>query len=695
MLSVLYYDRDPAWRRQAERWLARDGSIEVVPAGTFDEAVVLFRERVYDVVVAAPLEEEVLSLLSFIRPEERAVPFFLLMEPGHEAVVIKALNSGADRYVEKSGDPAERLGTLAGTIEETVVREQESVTLQRRNEELEFLSKTAMDFIRMEDDADIYHYIIEQVHGLAHGLYECIMLFDRDSRRFIIQDFIVDDSVAGIPEEELGRDPVGMSFPLDRVPSAEAVLGCDRLVEVVTSLYQGMFMTVPKEVCDRLEERLDAGKYHTMGFNCRDGLYGVLTIAVRKGGELPHRGLIEAFIRQASVALLRHHVRGRLKESEARYRAVVESQEELICRFAPDGTHRFANEAYCRFFGLDPETVAGSRFRPDVPEDERDALRAYFARFSPASPAGTFEHRVRRSDGAIRWLQWHDRAFFDTDGALVEYQSVGRDVTERKEAEEALAALTAGLERRVEERTAELRTANSELEARSLELRVANRNLEAFSHQVSHDLRAPLRAIDGNLGILMLQYGSDLPSDAIALVGRARGGVSRAARFIEGLLSLSRLSHQPLALERVETEELVRAVIAELLAVPDGRTVEVAIGPLPPCRADTEMLRHVFQNLLSNAFKFTRTRDPAEVEISAKTDGGETVFTVSDNGVGFPPEHAARLFDDFARFHDAREYEGWGIGLPLVRRIVERHGGRVWAEGAVDRGAAVSFTLGP
>ncbi|MEN6342336.1 MAG: ATP-binding protein [Methanospirillum sp.] len=680
MLSVLYYDRDPAWREAAARWLARDGAIEVVPAGTFDEAVALFQETEFDAGVADPLEDEVLSTLSIVRTHEPPIPFVLLMEPGHEKVVIQALNSGADRFIEKSGDPAERLGILAGAIGELVAGTASVGALQRRTEELEFLSKTAMDFIRMEDDADIYRYIGEEVYDLEGARYVCIMLFDRETRLFTLRNMIMDGAMMRIPREELGFDLEGLSLPLDRVPSVEAVLGCDRLMEVITSVYQGCFKILPEDACNRIEQRADLGRYHSMGFNCRDGLYGVLTIGLRKGAELAHRELIEAFIRQASVALLRHHVRARLRESDARYRAVVESQEELICRFAPDGTHRFANEAYCRFFGLDPATVAGSRFAPAVPDEERGVLRDYFRGFAPQRPDGMIEHRVVLSDGAPRWLQWHDRAFFDGDGALVEFQSVGRDVTERKEAETALAALTAELERRVEERTVELQT--------------ANRELENFTSSVSHDLRAPLRAIDGYLGILMLQYGDTLADDAIALVGRARSGVSRANRFIEGLLSLSRLSRRPLALECVATEELVRAAIGELLAVPDGRTVEVAIGPLPPCRADPEMLRHVFQNLLSNAFKFTRIRDPARVEISARTDNGETVFSVADNGVGFPPEHADRLFDDFARFHDAREYEGSGIGLPLVRRIVERHGGRCWAEGEVDKGATVSFTLG-
>ncbi|HIH03997.1 MAG TPA: PAS domain S-box protein, partial [Methanoregulaceae archaeon] len=627
-----------------------------------------------DAVVADPLKDEVPGTLSIVRTREPPIPFLLLMEPGHERVAIQALNSGADRYVEKSCDPAERLGILGGAIEELASKEPESAALQRRNEELEFLSKTAMDFIRMEDEADIYRYIAEQVYNLVRERYVVVMLFDRETRLFTVRNLIMGDSMVQIAREELGFDLEGLSLPLDRVPSVETVLGCDRLVEVITSVYQACFKVLPEEACDRIERRADLGKYYSMGFNCRDGLYGVLTIGVRKGGELAHRGLVEAFVRQASVALLRQHVRGRLKESEARYRAVVESQQELVCRFRPDGTHLVANDAYCRFFGLDPATVVGSRFAPVIPGEERAAVDDYFRSFSPARADGTIEHRVVDTTGSARWLQWNDRAFFDRDGAIAEVQSVGRDVTERREAEEALGALTAGLERRVEERTAEL---------------------EAFTYSVSHDLRAPLRAIDGYLGMLMTRFGPDIPEDAVAYVGRARDGVTRAGRFIEGLLALSRLSRQPLALESVETESLVRAVLGELLPDPGDPRVEVVVGCLPPCRADAEMLRHVYQNLLSNALKFTRTRDPARIEVSASTDGGETVYTVADNGIGFPAEQAVRVFDDFARFHDSRQYEGSGIGLSVVRRVVERHGGRCWADGEVGRGADFHFTLGP
>jgi PAS domain S-box-containing protein len=468
-----------------------------------------------------------------------------------------------------------------------------------------------------------------------------------------------------------------MSLDTEAGSLVKATLECNRMVEGVTNAYYGFLKTLPEGACARLERRLDLGKYYSMGFLCRGGLYGVVTIACRKGTELANRELVEAFVRQASVALLRRVARQRQLESEARYRAVVESQQELVCRFRSDGTHLVANGAYCRFFGLDPATVPGSRFAADVPAGEQEALRDYFRGFSPTSPDGMIEHRVRLPGGTVRWLHWSDRAFFGPDGTIREFQSVGRDVTERKEAEAALAALTAGLEGRVETATAGLRA--------------ANRNLEAFSHHVSHDLRAPLRAIDGYLGIMMQRFGSGLEPEAAALVGRARDGVSQANRFLEGLLSLSRLSHRPLNLEEVEPGPIVQAVLDELLPDPAARRVEVTVGSLPPCRADPEMLRHVWQNLLSNALKFTRTRDPARIEIDA-TGERDAVYSVRDNGVGFPPGEADRVFDDFARLHDARVYEGSGIGLPLVRRIVERHGGRVWADG---EGETVVVTIWP
>ncbi|NLX49607.1 MAG: PAS domain S-box protein [Methanospirillum sp.] len=681
MVVVLYFDPDPDWRDRVERCRSFPSVPEIITAATFGEATDRLRAQQVDAVVADPPGTEVLALHSFVRLLPQPVPLVLFMQPGREALALRAVDGGGVRYVEKSGDPADRLRAVFALVESLCRRRDEFVSLQRRNEDLAFLSGTAMDLVRMDDDTNIYRYIAGQVLCIVPEGFANVLLFDHDSRLLTIHTILPEEPAVRVAREELGSDLVGKSFPIDADPTAVTMLGCNRMVEAITSLYHGMMQTLPEEACRRIEERLDIGRYYSMGFTCREGLYGLLTVALRKGRELgpEQQELIEVFVRQTAVALLHHHSRARLRESEARYRAVVESQHELVCRFRPDGTHLFANEAYCRFFGLYPASITGSRFVPEIPGEDQAVVRAYFAGFTPERPDGEIEHRVRLPGGRERWLEWSDRAFFDADGRLEEFQSVGRDVTGRKEAEAALAALTEDLEVRVEMATSGIRA--------------ANRDLEAFSHHVSHDLRGPLRAIDGFLGILMLKFGPELPPEAVELVGRAREGAIHANRFLEALLSLARLSSRPLSLEQVETAALVEDVLVELVPDPSVRRVEVTVGQLPPCRTDPEMLRHVWQNLVSNALKFTRTRDPARIRIDAGCEGGETVYRVADNGLGFPKEDAERIFEDFVRLHDTREFKGSGIGLPLVRRIVERHGGRVWADSEPGGGATFCFTL--
>jgi PAS domain S-box-containing protein len=677
--SVLYYDPDPAWREAVGRDLALEAAVEILTAATFRDAISLARSGGVDAAAADPPGVEVIPFVSAVRQVRGPVPIVLFMPRERARDALDGMNSGADRFVEKREPAADRIGALANALRAGLGRRRSELGLEQRAEHLDLLSRTALEFIGMEDGDDIYDYIGRKLAEIVPGSMVGVASLDPEAEILTTRAVAGDPAELAALDEVLGGPFVGRELSIGSIPAAPVSFGCQGLVEGPSTTAALFFNQIPDELGARLDELFSWGRSYVMGFSCREGVLGNVTIRVRRGAEIENRELVEAFIGQASVALLRRVTRRRLLESEARYRAVVESQHELICRFRPDGTHLFANEAYCRFFGLDPATIAGSPFLPAVPQAERGALRDYFRGFSPGSPDGMIEHRVCLPDGTARWLHWSDRAFFDRDGRVEEFQSVGRDVTGRKEAEEALAALTAELEERVETATAELR--------------VAIREIEAFSHHVSHDLRAPLRAIDGYLGILMARFGPDLDPDAVVLVGRAREGVLRAGRFLEGLLSLSRLTQQPLNLERVETAAIARAVLEELLPDPAARRVEVVVAPLPACRADPEMLRHVYENLLSNALKFTRTRDPAHIEVGGGDRGPESVYTVSDNGVGFPPEDASRIFDGFIRLHDRREYEGSGIGLPLVRRIVERHGGRCWAESTPGEGSTFFFTL--
>lgn len=235
------------------------------------------------------------------------------------------------------------------------------------------------------------------------------------------------------------------------------------------------------------------------------------------------------------------------------------------------------------------------------------------------------------------------------------------------------------LETRVQERTAELQKVNKEL--------------EAFSYSVSHDLRRPLRTVIGFSDLLMEDHGHELSPEARELMATIRDSAVQMNELIESLLQFSRIDRQALVFRRVDLTELVRKVIAELQVEQPGRRIEFRVSELPECMGDPALLRQVFVNLLSNAVKFTRTRPVAVIEVGFKTEGTETIYFVRDNGVGFNMQHASRLFGVFQRLHSTEDFPGTGAGLSIVQRIMQRHGGRIWAESAVDQGATFYFTL--
>jgi len=235
------------------------------------------------------------------------------------------------------------------------------------------------------------------------------------------------------------------------------------------------------------------------------------------------------------------------------------------------------------------------------------------------------------------------------------------------------------LERRVRERTAELEAANKEL--------------EAFSYSVSHDLRAPLRHIDGFSQLLVDGYNDHLPAPAQRLLQNVCHGAARMGQLIDDLLNFSRLSRRPLEKEMVSLADLVQQVLAELEGERQGRQVDIRISPLPDCLGDPSLLKQVWVNLLSNAHKFTRKTENAVIEIGCDRESDEFHCFVRDNGAGFDMQYADKLFGVFQRLHREAQFPGTGVGLSIVQRIIHRHGGRIWAEAEVDKGATFHFTL--
>ncbi len=289
-------------------------------------------------------------------------------------------------------------------------------------------------------------------------------------------------------------------------------------------------------------------------------------------------------------------------------------------------------------------------------------------------PTIEYENRFRCKDGSYRWIEWNSTPFVNGLSNVA-----GRDITERYAAQEEIRALNADLEQRVTERTAQLMAVNKEL--------------EAFSYSVSHDLRAPLRALDGFSHALLEDYGDLLPDEGRYFLNRIRLGTQRMGQLIDDLLNLSRLTRDEMHLETVDLSRIARSLIKDLRESEPERDVEVVIAPDMMAQGDARLFRAALYNLFANAWKFTGKQAAARIEFGVTESDGLPVFFVRDNGVGFDMAYADKLFGAFQRLHTQAEFEGTGVGLATVQRVIHRHGGKVWAESELGAGATFYFTV--
>lgn len=239
-----------------------------------------------------------------------------------------------------------------------------------------------------------------------------------------------------------------------------------------------------------------------------------------------------------------------------------------------------------------------------------------------------------------------------------------------------------------------LKQANERLESRTAELSETNIELETFAYSVAHDLRAPLRHIAGYSNVLAQDYGPRLDAEGLRYLGKIGDGAQKMGRLVDDLLSLSKIGRQQLSLQDTPLDSLLRQVIEDLAPECSGREVEWRIGDLFSAECDPGLIKQVFVNLLSNAVKYTRKRDHAVIQVGHTKHNDERVIFVRDNGVGFEMQYVGKLFGVFQRLHKARDFEGTGVGLAIVQRIIRKHGGRIWAEAELDQGATFSFTIG-
>jgi len=355
-----------------------------------------------------------------------------------------------------------------------------------------------------------------------------------------------------------------------------------------------------------------------------------------------------------------------LKEAEwqqAHLAAIVKSTDDAVISFSPDSRILTWNKGAEKLLGWTEAQAIGQPKWLFVPHDRLQESTALFetVRLEQA-PRNTETQRLRK-DGSLVDVSITVSPVL-LKGRLIGVSETVRDISARKRTEEAL------------------------LEA--------NKELEAFSYTVSHDLRAPLRSINGFVKILLEDHGPALNDEARRCLGIIHKGAQRMGELIDDLLTFSRLSRSSIELRAIDPKDIIKEAWLELQQDREGRTIEFIVNDLPRCRADRRLLKQVWSNLLSNALKYTRPRDSARIEIGWSEDAQhskEIVYWICDNGVGFDQRYVHKLFGVFQRLHRAEDFEGTGVGLAIVQRIVKRHGGRVWAEGQVDQGATISMML--
>jgi PAS domain S-box-containing protein len=406
-------------------------------------------------------------------------------------------------------------------------------------------------------------------------------------------------------------------------------------------------------------------------------------ISERKLAEMQLAGQAQELIRRAEELA---NSRVALETQTLMLQSVLDSMGEGLIAADRDGHFLIWNDSANKLMGRKASTLPTEQWTPHYRVFLPDEITPYPPDRLPLVRAlhgesVQVELMVEHPDRANRvCLEVTARPLKDNQGDLRGGVAVLRDITERKAAEREVQALNQTLEARVIERTAEMKAANKEL--------------EAFTYSVSHDLRAPIRHISGFAKILGEKFRSSLPAEGHEHLQHIVQAAHRMGRMVDEMLKLARLGRQALTVKVTGLSSLVEDVITLLAPETEGRQVEWKIGQLPFVECDPILMPQVFQNLISNALKYSRPRSPAVIEIGQTEKEGEKVIFVKDNGVGFDMTYSDKLFGVFQRLHVAEEFEGNGIGLATVERIVKKHGGRVWVEAELDRGATFFFTLG-
>lgn len=483
--------------------------------------------------------------------------------------------------------------------------------------------------------------------------------------------------------------------------SREQVLGRSLADAIVPPLYRDAHNVGMQRYRETGESRILNRRLEMPAINRSGEEFPVeMTItALREGSDIA----FNAFIHDISE---RQAMQQRLVESRDFYLRLFESFPALVWRARADGQRDYFNRTWLEFTGRELDQELGEGWRASIHPDDRAAYGAVLEHALGTRTEYEFEFRLCNAEQAYRWVIETGRPYQDLEDQYAGFIGSCIDVTRAKEFEAALRGSNEALEIRVEQRTSQLHQANLQLKAEIQEHATAqaalkhyaddlartNAELEQFAYVASHDLQEPLRMVSSYAQLLHRRYDGKLDSDADEFIGFIVEGAMRMQQLIEDLLAFSRLGSRPTQMASVDSAKVVQTARANLEKLANQAGIRFEVGPLPTVWGDSAQLVQLFQALMSNAIKFRRGDQPY-IKIAAEQREAEWEFCVTDNGIGIEPQYFQRIFVIFQRLHSKADYPGTGIGLAICKKIVERHGGRIWLESEIGSGSTFYFTL--